>query len=296
VSEPKKPEDMTDEELYAATLAELSGQVAQHDDQPRDDQGRFTKPAEEEVVYQRTIDLGDGAGVQVFEGATLEELVDKLAKAQENATRKIREQAAAIKAQPAPLPVVETEKPLTPEEQWLLQQRMLADPTSVINEYVQKEVQKIESAREQAAREEREAIAAGDAAAKAWVAANPDYYASDKNGNKIKKFLEINGLDISPENLTVAFNDLSESGLLEARPAEATNAKTDDELAAPVTRRIVEPVAPAVTTVRRKVVGGISTKRQAPVEQSAPGLTEEQLLKMPLDQLEQLMYQQARRG
>lgn len=289
---------MTDEELYAATLAELNGQTVQ-DDQPRDEHGRFVKPepaAEEEVVYQRTIDLGDGAGVQVFEGKTMEELVDNLAKAQEHATRKIREQAAAIKAQPAPLPVVEQEKPLTPEQQWLLQQRMLADPTSVINEYVQKEVQKIETARETAVREEREAIAAADAAAKAWVDTTPDYYASEKNGNKIKKFLEINGLDISPENLTAAFNDLSESGLLEARPAEATKAKPDDELAVQPTKRIVETVAPAVTTVRRKVVGGISTKRSAPVEQAAPGLTEEQLSKMPLDQLEQMMYQLARRG
>jgi hypothetical protein len=291
VSEPKKPEDMTDEELYAATLAELSGQVAQHDDQPRDDQGRFTKPAEEEVVYQRTIDLGDGAGVQVFEGATLEELVDKLAKAQENATRKIREQNAALKAQPAVIPSP-VEKELTNDEKWLLQQRMLQDPVGLVQEFAQREVQKAEAAREAAATAEREAIAKADAAAKAWVDSNTEYYASEKNGNKIKRFLELNGLDISPENLTAAFNDLSESGLLEARPAEATKAEPEETVAQP-TRRIVETAQPTVTTVRRKVVGSISTKRSAPVE-NVSGLTEDALYKLPLSELEQMTLQHFR--
>lgn len=286
----KNPDELSLDELRTLALENFDQPV------PRDEHGRFAKVEEsapdEEVVYQRTIDLGDGAGVQVFEGASLEELVDKLAKAQENATRKIREQNAALKAQPAPLPAVETEKPLTPEQQWLLQQRMLSDPMSVINEYVQKEVQKVESAREQAAREEREAVAAADAVAKAWVDTNPDYYASEKNGNKIKKFLEINGLGISPENLTAAFNDLSESGLLEARPAEAAKAEPEETVAQP-TRRIVETTVPPVATVRRKVVGSISTKRSAPVE-SVSGPTEDALYKMPMAELERLTFQHFR--
>jgi hypothetical protein len=266
----------------------------------RDEHGRFAAKvepepaADEEVVYQRTIDLGDGAGVQVFEGKTMEELVDKLAKAQEHATRKIREQAAALKTAPAPLPAVELEKPLSPDEQWLLQQRMLRDPMSVINEYVQKEVQKVETARQQAEREAREAAEAQEKATNEWVESHPDYYASQKNGTKIQKYLQVQGLDLTPENLDLAFNDLSESGLLEARPAEAANAKPDAEPAAQPTRRIVEPVAPVVTTVRRKVVGSISSKRSAPVETNVSEPTEDALYKMPLAELERLTFQHLR--
>src|SRR5215472_8244458 len=47
--------------------------------------------------FERVIDLGDGSGVQKFTADSMEELVDKLARAQEHATRKIREQARQIK-------------------------------------------------------------------------------------------------------------------------------------------------------------------------------------------------------
>src|SRR5437868_2462551 len=76
----------------------------------------------EPQVFSRTIDLGDGSGVQVFEAPTLEELVDKLAKAQENATRKIRELAAKVKIEPAP----ETKSKLSPDEEFVLGQEMLS--------------------------------------------------------------------------------------------------------------------------------------------------------------------------
>src|SRR6185369_7148836 len=39
--------------------------------------------------FRRDIDLKDGSGIQRFEGATMDELLDNLVKAQENATRKI---------------------------------------------------------------------------------------------------------------------------------------------------------------------------------------------------------------
>src|SRR6266704_5157746 len=98
---------------------------------PRDAQGRFTSPEppapvteaepveDEPVLYRREIDLGDGSGTQVFEGETLEELVDKLADAQKHATRKIRDlnrQAKEVAAPPAP-------KPLTPDEEYLVSQQ-----------------------------------------------------------------------------------------------------------------------------------------------------------------------------
>src|SRR6266568_7729436 len=104
---------------------------------PRDAQGRFISPEpvapvadaepleDEPVLYRREIDLGDGSGTQVFEGETLEELVDKLADAQKHATRKIRDlnrQAKEVAAPPAP-------KPLTPDEEYLVSQQLQSNPS-----------------------------------------------------------------------------------------------------------------------------------------------------------------------
>lgn len=44
------------------------------------------------------IDIGDGAGVQVFEAETETELIAKLVIAQENATRKIRDLNRRLRA------------------------------------------------------------------------------------------------------------------------------------------------------------------------------------------------------
>src|SRR5690348_12024093 len=106
------PETMPLEALRALAnqqVEDASATPAAPAAQPRDEKGRFAKTedgaadavdvaAEDEefgepdkIIYQREIDLGDGSGVQVFRADSLEELVDKLAEAQRNATRKIRE-------------------------------------------------------------------------------------------------------------------------------------------------------------------------------------------------------------
>jgi hypothetical protein len=285
----KDPETMNMDELRALALENWEQPQEQPtQDQPRDDQGRFTKTEpEEEVVFQRVIDLGDGSGTQVFEGKTLEELIDKLAKAQEHATRKIREQAHTLKEREKP--AVESKPPaqMTEAEKFLLQQRMLTDPQSVIDEYVTRQVTELERQREEKAAETVRRQEAIETAAQAWVDSTPDYFANEKNGTKIQKWLVVNQLDPTAENFQKAFEDLNSSGLLEPRPAETT-AETVEE--APKVRRIVEPTV-ATTTVRRKVVGGLSTKRSAPVEQAAPGLTEDELYKLPMDQLERMTIQ-----
>jgi hypothetical protein len=91
----------------------MGGEVVQ----PRDEQGRFVSAQAEPVVeaqadpvvddvqpdpvepvtVEREIDLGDGSGIQVFRGTGATEveayaaLADEFAKAQANATKKIRE-------------------------------------------------------------------------------------------------------------------------------------------------------------------------------------------------------------
>src|SRR6266581_1874578 len=94
-------------EVEAAKVAEKEAaekEAAEKTEQERDVQGRFKKveppvPPEDEpdeYIFRREIDLGDGTGVQVFEGRgeteldAIKELNDKLVVAQENATRELR--------------------------------------------------------------------------------------------------------------------------------------------------------------------------------------------------------------
>src|SRR5690349_14030031 len=73
-----------------------------------------------ETVFRRTIDLGDGSGVQVFEAPTLEELVDKLAEAQRNASKKIRELVIKKKE----------EEKTTADEEFVTAQNLMSRPTA----------------------------------------------------------------------------------------------------------------------------------------------------------------------
>src|SRR5258706_387999 len=57
-----------------------------------------TAPATSDAKpYRRVIDLGGGAGPEVFEADSNEELVDKLADAKQHASKKIREQEAELR-------------------------------------------------------------------------------------------------------------------------------------------------------------------------------------------------------
>jgi hypothetical protein len=281
------------EELREATLKALNADeetvaadTEEKAEPPRDDKGRFTKaedaPAEdEEIEYERVIDLGDGSGTQVFRGKTMEELIDKLASAQENATRKIRELSATQKAA---IKQVEENDELTEDQKFLLSQQILTDPLKVIEAAVERTLNKKINPRlkevEGAAREQRETKIAVE-----WVKNNPDYYACDSNGKKIQKYLETQGKEITPDNLQAAFEDLNADGLLVSKPAEKQDAEDAVEAK-------VERIAPKAETgvVRRKVVGGLPTRRQAQVDVKSPEPTVDDLYKMPMDELLQKTY------
>jgi hypothetical protein len=163
---------------------------------------------EEKKRFRRVIDIGDGAGKQEFSGATLDELVENLAKAQENATRKIREQAAQLKANEKPAPAV---KPPTAEERL-------------------------------AAIEAR--IAWSNTAAE-FIAANPTYENTQPNAVKMERYMAANGIPKTLEGLTQAFNELSESGLLPATPAPKNDAAPVEGIPQPATSTVTpgQPVS-----------------------------------------------------
>jgi hypothetical protein len=276
------PETVPLEQLREAALAE---------DRPRDAQGRFlsTKEPEPEPepqpqVFRREIDLGDGSGKQVFEAESMEALLDKLTDAQTHATRKIRELSQQKKEEPAPpppAPPVPSE--FSEDEKWLLSQEFLTDPDKAFDKLVEKrllpklqpKLEKIEAIEKQ----EQAEIASNK-----FVEAHPDYYATPKNGEKLVRYLNTWKMDATVENLEKAFQELSEGGLLEAKPVPAAE-NGDPE---PEAERIARPGETIRST--HKVASGLSARRSVPPP--PPGPTEDELYKLPIDEL----YQRALRA
>src|SRR6266705_5063177 len=81
--------------------------------------------------FVREIDLKDGSGVQKFEADSWEGLVDKLATAQENATKKIRELSARKPIEPERevKPVYEIKEP-SAADMLALKEGFEADPAA----------------------------------------------------------------------------------------------------------------------------------------------------------------------
>lgn len=283
------PETAPYEELVARANQELQNGTQNQDPDPaanqdpapevQDPEATNQDPeAVDEVIYRREIDLGDGSGTQVFEAPSMEELVDKLAIAQANATRKIRELSASKSTQQPK----NSQEPT--EEDWLLAQELATNPTAAFDKLFQKrfgktpeEIQKSLARVEQFEREE-----AGRAAAKAFVDAHPDYVPTPKNGARIEKWLRVEGLEGTPENIEKAFKDLSESGLLETKKPE-TQAETQSG------PRIV-----TVTSHQRRAASGLSQRRTATTPTKTTGPTEEEAYKMPWDKLVELAEREAR--
>jgi len=251
------------------------------------------KEVVEEVVEQpktffseRTIDLGDGAGVQVFKGkgdtreAALEDLSDKLAEAQKNATKKIREQAEALKAKPV-------EKIYTADEESLYSAELLKAPTVAFKKLfkevtgVDVEEFKTVTAREKAfqAGQEKKRIADN------FVAINPDFADTERNGRLINKWCELHN-DFSFEGLNKAYQDLNESGLLDVKGEEAGHVQEEDKS---VTR--IEPKTEVTPSRVTKKASGISTQRKTVVPVAA-STSEEDMYALPLEELRKRANQQ----
>lgn len=234
---------------------------------------------------QRTIDLGEGSGKQVFKGhgptreAALEELTDKLTEAQRNATRKIRELAATAKPK--------TEKKSTPEEEAIISQELMKAPTETVKKIIKSVADvDVEDIREAArfAKEQR-ALSARKAAADEFVASNPDFQDTPRNGKLINKWCELHN-DFSLEGLTKAYQDLSESGLLDVKGEEARVEQVEEKDAK---QRIVarSEVKPSQST---RKASGLSTQTRSAATPIEP--TEEDMYTMPLDKLKQLANKQ----
>jgi hypothetical protein len=232
------------EEVEAAAAADAA--EAEPESEPADE----PSGEPDRVIYRRTIDLGDGSGVQVFEADTAEDLIDKLAKAQENATRKIRELNRVTKSQPEPYKPRE----LSEDEEFVLSQEFMTKPSAafqkIFKDVVGLPIEEFRTKMERVAAFEQ--AQAADQASTAFIEAHPEYVANPQNGQRLVKYLETYKLPTTPENLDRAYRDLSASGLVEVKAAQSEEQQP---------RTSTGQFAPKPPV---KKSSGLSTRRTAP--------------------------------
>lgn len=230
------------------------------------------------VFYaERTIDLGDGAGVQVFKGKgtsreeALEEALDKLTDAQRSATKKIREQAAKLKQQP------------TKEEESLRAAEIVTNPSKVVKSILgidPSELQEVVAeVRENRASKQKRTVA------DQFVSKHPEFLDNERNAQRLAKAVPLFG-EFSLENIEKAYQDLSESGLLEVKGEEAEQGQEEDKSA---TR--IEPKTQVTPSRATKKASGISTHSRTVLPISTEP-SEDELSTMPLDKLRALANKQ----
>lgn len=158
--------------------------------------------------FARDIDLKDGSGVQHFEAETWEGLVDKLATAQENATRKIRELSQRPKVEPErEVPAPRAPKELSAAE--LIALKESGDPTAIFNKLFEA---KMGRSPEQVAAEldEFTQTKQRQEAERSFVAKHKDdFYNCPENAGKISALLAKENLPVTKRNLEYAYQELA---------------------------------------------------------------------------------------
>lgn len=227
------------------------------------------------TVYRRVIDLGDGSGVQVFEGATQEELIEKLATAQANATKWIREHQRTEKGQQQEIE----------DNEYVLSQELLAKPTEAFKKLFEKVAgMPIDSFK--TTLEKVKAFEKGQSdrnAAVEFVKSTPEYHDVEANGRKIGRFLNANKMAWTVENMKKAFEELNADGLLVKAPQEPS-AGSGEGTGAP---RIAAPANAAPAPVR-KAGSNLSSRGRSVAPPAKKKLSEAELYSMDEEQLRRL--------
>ncbi len=241
------------------------------------------QPEVKEFFAERSFDLGDGAGSQVYKGKgatredALEDLTDKLIKAQESATKRIKELKAPKTQEPT----------ITKEQESLLAAELVQKPSETIAKILKAQGIDIEDVKESAKFvKTQKAITAKRTAADVFVAAHPDYADTDHNGRLLNKWCELHN-DFSTEGMNKAYQDLNDSGLLQVKGEEAGHVQVEDKSG---TRTEPKTEVTPITRVTKKASGVSTHSKTVTVTRTEP--TEDELNSMSLDELRRRANQQ----
>lgn len=255
--------------------------------------GVTSESAQSDELVQE-IDLGDGGGKQVFKAKSATEMIAKLTKAQENATRKIRQQEFELQRQKRATPdktARPTAKQLTADDKFALAQEFAKDPEAALDKLLAAKglttTDLVDGVTERA-------VARAEAAFLSKHAG--EFLPSPDNAKAMQKFLSDEGLAYTAPNLEYAFQELSEGGLLDmpssdAQDSEGESTESDQRIVVPQhTRR-----KPMSTGLTQKQSSGV----RAVVEKTtASGITEsevEEIYNLPMEQARKKMLAHMRR-
>jgi hypothetical protein len=274
--------DLFQDDFASAPAVETNDDAAEETNDAPEEQEVVSKPPVSGGKVTRTVDLGDGSGKQVFTANSAEELLDVMTTAQENATKKIREQAFELKrgerAKPDRTPArTFAKKDLTADELFAIATELPTNPAAAIDKIfkAQTSLTTAEIGSFIADFVVAQQIATADT--KFLMNHQDDYIPNATNANRITKFLTDEKLAHTAENLEYAFQELTESELL--------------EVAAPTDKVTVKPHQrnkPMSTGIQSKQVSGRQSEELKPAGAVSESDVEE-IMRLPLEEARQKM-------
>lgn len=257
--------------------------------------GKGAKPWVGEIKYKLN---GNGPKPETFRAASQKELMKMLLEAKGHATLRVR---TAVRREKLGRDL---------DKAWPLPEGLSADEFTKLPENAQRAMLRAIDAEQ----------------AQEFMAAHPEYHRTLENGKLLTKFLSDKSLPVTLRNLEFAFDELSEEGLLEARPLEegveeAPEPITESAQAVPVVSQVYAPpeaaapphqaaVAPApavvstppvpvasAVTVRKRASSGLQPGQTStpsggvgPEEGSGPReLSEAEARKLPMSELRRIV-------
>ncbi len=233
---------------------------------------------EEPTVYRKEIDLGDGSGVEIFEAESVEALVDKLADAKLNATKKIRELSQKIKVEN-----VRTAQQKADDE-YRIAEQLKTEPKKAVREIIAEVI----AEREAATRESVEAQSR-------FVQRHSDFIPNEHNGREMQLEAQRLGYtEFSVESLEKAYQSLKARGILKLK-AEGSEEATEAEKAE--TERIAQAKLEAAQPRSLKKGSTFTGTRTSATPPAKTAPSEDELYdpdKWPLEKLKEFANQQLR--
>jgi hypothetical protein len=230
------------------------------------------KPAR--ILYRKEIDNEDGSGVDVYEADSMQDLVDKIAAGKANANKKIRELNSRVKQEVAQI---------SADEEYVVGEKFKKAPKQTVREIA------TEVLRETEARNERSRVAQ-----ESFIATHPIYEAVPENASQLTKWVQSHGYsEFTKEALDNAYQELSTSGLLKLKSAQADDAANEDTKE---TGRTVQPKVEAAPAPSPRRGSGISTRTGTTSTKTNALPNEDEAYDMPLDKLRMLANAQLQKG
>lgn len=276
IDAPNEPEPADTLETEATPPATVVPEVINLDD------GSKVTIEQSDGKLKATLDLGTGAGPEVFTATDYTELSRKLLVAKVNASRKIRDLNRELKLKVEPQPPVKETTVVTPtvrdlsaDEVFEIKTKLSSNPDLALQEWFQKKTglsleQLVALAKQgQQARADLDA----EAEATAFREQRPDYWAVRENYEAIlKQLVKAHGVAytvrkgqgiidalmdalvpagvFTTENLVEAYDGLAEEGLLLVKPVEPAPAATPETAPASQPESKPADAAPSATDPR----------------------------------------------